>query len=138
MLYEALFVPPGAEPYPRHIVDRPDLARYARGFGTRDGDVGVVAEVERAAIGAAWVRQMTRQEPGYGFVDDSTPELSIAVIRDLRGRGVGTRLLEALLVQVPRFSLTVDARNPARQLYERLGFDVVAHTGSSVVMLATG
>lgn len=39
MLYEALFVPPGTEPFPSSILEAPDIAHYAAGFGTRDGDV---------------------------------------------------------------------------------------------------
>ena len=41
-----------------------------------------------------------------------------------RGQGVGDALLRALLAAVPRMSLSVDARNPARHLYERHGFVV--------------
>lgn len=137
MLYEALFVPPGKEPYPREIVDRPDLARYVRGFGRAPGDVGVIAELDGAPIGAAWVRQTTITDPGYGFVDESTPELSIAVVSGHRGQGVGTELLTALLGRLDRCSLAVDERNPARRLYERLGFEVVSHEGASVTMLAS-
>lgn len=136
MLYQALFVPPGDQPFPREIVDRPDLARYVRGFPDRPGDAGVIAEDESGPIGAAWVRQMSAEDPGYGFVDGRTPELSVAVVRDRRGRGVGTQLLAALLERVDRFSLAVDERNPARRLYERLGFEVVSHEGPSVTMLA--
>ncbi len=70
MLYEALFVPPGSPPFPRSITDRPDLARYARGFGSKDGDLGWIAEsLLGDLLGAAWVRQMSADDPGYGFVD---------------------------------------------------------------------
>ena len=137
MLYEALFVPPSAEPFPREIVDRPDLARYVRGFGHRPGDVGVIAEDNGVPIGAAWVRQMSLADPGYGFVDDTTPELSIAVVSERRGHGVGTELLASLMRRLNRCSLAVDERNPARRLYERLGFEVVSHQGLSVTMLVT-
>lgn len=137
MFYEALFVPPGAPPFPREIVFRPDLARYVRGFGDRSGDVGVIAEADGHPIGAAWVRQMSHDDPGYGFVDDVTPELSIAVVSGRRGHGVGTELLGALLRRVERCSLAVDQRNPARRLYERLGFEVVSREGFSVTMRST-
>jgi ribosomal protein S18 acetylase RimI-like enzyme len=40
-----------------------------------------------------WSRCFTRDEPGYGFIDESIPELSIAVATDARGRGIGTALL---------------------------------------------
>lgn len=42
MLYHALFVPPGAAPLPREVVQRPELARYAAGWG-REHDRGFAA-----------------------------------------------------------------------------------------------
>lgn len=136
MLYEALFVPPGSPPYPRSITDRADLARYARGFGSKDGDLGWIAEsLLGDLLGAVWVRQMSADDPGYGFVDAETPELSIAVVSDHRSQGVGTALLRLLLAAVPRCSLSVDDRNRAVGLYERSGFEVVSVDGHSLKML---
>ena len=137
MQYEALFAPPDATPYPHSILDEPGIRRYHAGFGTREGDVGRVARNDAGVpIGAAWVRQV---DDGYGHVDDHTPELGIAVVADRRGNGVGTALLESLIAARPRMSLSVDARNPARGLYERLGFESVRTDGDhSVVMLRSG
>jgi SAM-dependent methyltransferase len=133
MQYEALFVPPGASPFPRSIVDEPNLARYLAGFGSRASDVGRIAiGADGDPIGAAWVRQVD----GYGFVDAETPELGVAVVNGRRGSGVGGALLDSLLDAVPRVSLSVDRRNPAMRLYERLGFETVRTEGDSVVMLA--
>lgn len=133
MQYAAFFVPPGEAPFPRSILDEPHIQRYHAGFGTESGDVGVIAEDEIGApLGAAWVRQVE----GYGFVDAETPELGIAVVAAARGRSVGSALLRALFERVPRCSLSVDVRNPAKRLYDRLGFDLVRiDSGHTAVML---
>ena len=124
MQYEAMFVPPGAEPFPRSILDEPNIRLYHADFGSCDGDLGVIAESPTGRLlGAAWVRLVE----GYGFVDADTPELGIAVVADRRGGGVGTALLGALLERVPRCSLSVDTRNPAIRLYA----GQVAHWGPS-------
>jgi len=39
---------------------------------------------------------MTSEEPGYGFVDDDTSEVALAVVPDYCGRGVGGALLREL------------------------------------------
>src|SRR4051812_28529527 len=96
MLYEAIFVPDGSTPLPRAVVDTPALAHYVRGYG-RPGDHGLVASSGSEPIGAAWVRQLTESDPGYGHVDNVTPELTIAVVPDWRGLGIGSRLMHDLL-----------------------------------------
>jgi len=66
---------------------------------------------------------------GYGYVDDETPELAIGVRPEARGAGIGTGLISHLLEAArPRYravSLSVRSNNPARRLYERLGFEAV-------------
>lgn len=52
MLYEALYVPPDGEPFPRSILDEPGIAHYVARFGTRVGDVGLVTEAGTKPIGA--------------------------------------------------------------------------------------
>lgn len=133
MQYAALYLPPDAAPFPRTVLDEPDIARYHAEFGTHPGDIGRVAvDEDGEAIGAAWVRRVE----GFGYVDADTPELGIAVVADRRGRGTGTALLRSLTAAVPRVSLSVDRRNPAMSLYARLGFAEVRTDGEhSVVML---
>lgn len=135
MLYEALFVPPDCEPLPRSVLDAPEIARYAAGFGTGAGDVGFVAEVATNPVGAGWVRLLRGEDRGYGYVDDTTPELTVAVQQRWRGQGIGTALCCRLVEVVPRMSLSSDIRNPAMSLYRRLGFEAVSQDDNAVTML---
>lgn len=136
MQYQALFVAPGDEPFPEAMVDEPHIARYYRGFGGQLGDVGRVAVgLSGELIGAAWVRRSTSDDPSYGYIDDNTPELGIAVADGYRAEGVGSALLDDLLGVLPRCCLSVDNRNPAVRLYERSGFEIVRRDGSSLMML---
>jgi GNAT superfamily N-acetyltransferase len=143
MLYEAAFWRPGT---PRPPLDEalaaPALARYLDRFG-RPGDTGVVAfDRHDRPVGAAWYRRFSPREPGYGFVDGATPELTIAVRPEARGTGVGGRLLDALVGRAREqglagLSLSVADGNPARRLYERHGFEVVAvHEGATTMRRA--
>lgn len=105
------------------------LSRYLEGWG-RPGDVALIAETNGKPIGAAWYRLFPQAAPGYGFIDESTPELSLAVSPDHRRRGVGSALLDALLQRAKRdghaaVSLSVEADNPAFHLYETHGFERV-------------
>ena len=122
----------------------PYLAKYVRGWG-RAGDLGTIAVGDGGLpLGAAWVRLLSGLEKNYAMVTDGIPELAIAVLPQYVGQGIGARLLARLLddarATYPAVVLSVRAANPARRLYERLGF-VVVNTianrvgGDSFVML---
>ena len=115
-------------------------SRYVEGWG-RPGDRGLILIDESFPVGAAWYRLFTAERPGYAFVDEQTPELTIAVVPGKRGRGFGAELLTALLERAREdghasISLSVEKTNPAVNLYERFGFRPVKELGSTLVMRA--
>jgi GNAT superfamily N-acetyltransferase len=59
---------------------------------------------------------------------NSLPEITIAVVPEMRGRGVGGALLDELFVRCAgrhdELTLNVHQRNPAAYLYQRKGFRV--------------
>src|SRR5207248_11613598 len=92
-------------------------------------------------VGAAWYRLFKGETPGYGFVDEDTPELTIAVVPSRRGRGLGEQLLSALLERARGesyggVSLSVEPDNPALHLYDKHGFAKVGERGGAWVMRA--
>ena len=141
MLYEAArWNPDGPREPLEQILEDPLLRRYHEAWG-RPGDAGILGELEGAPVGAAWYRRFTAEEPGYGFIDEETPELSIAVASRHRGAGVGVALLRALMSRAREegfhaLSLSVAAENRARLLYERAGFRKIGEHGGSWTMLA--
>jgi len=141
MLHLALFVPPGSPPLPFEAVETPEIARYVRNWA-KAGDVGFAAiDSAGQVIGAAWLRLMQGPQRGYGYVDDSTPELSIALEPQYRNRGLGTELLGRLLARAAEdydaVCLSVSVENPAARLYERLGFVTITEDAGSLTMRKT-
>ena len=113
----------------------PMMAKYL-GPWRENSDVGFVAEEGRTPIGAVWMRYFTADDPGYGFVDEQTPELSIGVREGFRGQGVGRALVQAAIEAAPdRLSLSVEDGNRAIQLYASFGFVPVGRVGNSTTML---
>ncbi|MDQ2738314.1 MAG: GNAT family N-acetyltransferase [Actinomycetota bacterium] len=118
----------------------PALARYLSGW-PRPSDFGVIATSGAGEpLGAAWARQFGAADPGYGFVHPEVPEIGIGVVRASRGRGVGTRLLTALIAEArdrscTALSLSVADGNRARVLYERVGFVRHCRNGDSDTMI---
>lgn len=97
MLYQALHVPEGQTAPSCEVVYLPELARYVRDWGSA-GDCGFLASEAAIGqpVGAVWLRLLVSENKGYGYVDDDTPELSMAVLPEHRGRGIGAQLLTYL------------------------------------------
>lgn len=142
MLMAAANWAPGRDMSRAQVLADPALAHYVDGWMKPD-DLGVVA-VSDGRIGAAWLRYLTAAGPGYGYVSDDVPELSIGVLSSWRGRGVGRTLLRALLDAarnrgVRAVSLSVERANRAARLYASEGFEVVesfADADTMIVRLA--
>ena len=117
------------------------VSRYVKGWG-RPGDTALIAVEDGFPVGAGWYRLFRRDQPGYGFVDEQTPELTIAVVPSRRNRGIGEALLSALCERARAeghgaISLSVERGNAALlAFYEKHGFEKVAeHHGDTVTLL---
>lgn len=135
-LYEAVFIPQGAEAPPRAVVDMPELQVYVRDFGRQAADLGLVAEVDGKVIGAVWARIME----DYGHIDARTPSLAIALFKAYRGLGIGTELMRAMFTRLAekgwgQVSLSVQKLNGAVRLYRRLGFKVADENSEEYIMV---
>lgn len=136
-LYEAIFVPDGAKPPEKSILQLPELQVYTDDFGSSPHDRAFVAEAEGKIVGAAWARIMK----DYGHMDDQTPSLAISLYKEYRGMGIGTALLKSLMMDLKaagyeRVSLSVQKDNYAVKMYEKAGFTVCAEKKEEYLMAA--
>jgi len=141
MLYEAAYWRTDRErPRLAEGLERPDLVRLMANWG-RAGDVALVAaDGHGTRLGAAWFRLWTPENHTYGYVDESTPEIGIAVKPEFRLQGVGTSLFMQLMARAQRdgfsqISLSVESANPARRLYARFGFKPVREDENTLTLL---
>ena len=126
-LLKAIHNPEGRA-LPSGILRDEGLARYHESWG-QEGDFGYVAVLEDTdeVVGACWCRLLKGENRGYGYVDDETPELSIAVWESYRGQGMGGKLLDrtiekAVSMGYGGLSLSVQKGNRSIGLYKNKGF----------------
>jgi ribosomal protein S18 acetylase RimI-like enzyme len=140
MLYEAIYVTPGQEKPSKCIIHTPELKKYISNW-CDDTDIGLMAIDVRneKKVGAVWLKLINGNNKGWGYISDTIPELSIAVLPEYRRMGIGTKLLERIIEdnrhKYPQISLSVDPRNEAMKLYKRFGFREFGVSGTSITML---
>ena len=135
-LYEAIFIPKGAEPPAREIIEKPELRVYIDDFGARKGDNCLVADFDGKVVGAVWTRIMN----DYGHLDDETPSFAISLYPEYRKQGIGSQLmakmLELLKMQgYERASLAVQKANYAVRMYADLGFKIINENAEEYIMV---
>ena len=135
-LYEAIFLPDGQTAPDRDIIKLPELQVYVEHFGQGPADLCMLAESGGKVIGAAWSRIMD----DYGHIDDDTPSLAVSPLKEYRGFGIGTALMQNLLETLRglgfrQVSLSVQKANYAVRLYEKLGFTILRESGEELVMV---
>ena len=134
-LYEAIFIPEGADLPPQNIIELPELQVYIKNFGTDISDKAIVAEVKDRIVGAVWVRIMN----DYGHIDDKTPSLAISLYKKYRGQGIGYSLIKEMLSLLQthgykHVSLSVQQANYAAKLYQKIGFRIIKEIGDEWMM----
>lgn len=135
-LYEAIYIPAGNLPPSKEIINQPELQVYIADFGTKTGDIGLVAEVEGKIIGAVWARIMN----DYGHIDNNTPSLAISLYKEFRNLGIGTAMMKKMLCMLQKngykqTSLAVQKANYAVKMYKKVGFEIVDENDEEYIML---
>ena len=119
----------GYEPDAERAKRVPVVAAHLQGW-QRPGDFGVLAERNQVPVGAAWARQFLPAENPTYYSGPNVPEVSIGVLPEERGKGIGERLLDYLAVLASEsglegLCLNVRDTNPALRLYQRAGYQLV-------------
>lgn len=122
------------------VVSRPDFVHYTRLVPER-GDFGFwLAHDDGEWMSVVWLLFLPSGDPGYGFVRDGVPELSVSTRKAARGLGHGRRLMQHALAAarargVEAVSLSVEAGNPAVRFYESVGFVPAADAAEGTMLL---
>jgi GNAT superfamily N-acetyltransferase len=131
---------PGEKPLADEILEEESLLKYHESWG-KEGDFGYAAVIgDRGAVkGVCWCRLFKGDSGGFGYIDDETPELSIAVWKSFRGQGIGARLIDAVITEARSrgyggLSLSVHKDNRCVALYQRKGFKVLGRKDDAYTM----
>jgi len=138
-VYQSIFQRDETNPIPRTALDDPKIKAYYENFG-RDGDYCIVAFLNDNPIGCVWTRIIIGDITGFGNIDETTPEFGISLLKEHRGQGIGTRLMESMLTLLrskgyKRTSLAVQKDNYAIKMYQNIGFKIIKEMDEEYLML---
>ena len=135
-MYEAIYQKDANNLLPRTVIQEPSIWIYIDGFGSKEDDHCLVAEVDGYIVGAVWVRCIK----AFGHVDDSVPEFAISVYPQYRGKGIGTKMMKEMLKLLKekgyaRVSLSVEKDNYAVKMYKQVGFELESQNDQDFIMI---
>ena len=111
------------------LEDFPQLKIYEKNYGVYHSDLGLYALVEHTIAGAIWLRKLGKEHNLNGFVNEDTPILSIAIKPEFRGQGIGSAMLEQLLIEAgavfEQISVSVLNQTKTIEFFEKVGFTKV-------------
>lgn len=100
------------------IAEFPELEIYTKHYGHTSRDLGIYILKDHKLTGATWIRLLR--------FEDTVPVLTIAVKPEFRNQGLGSMMLEQLLleaaVRFEQISVTLLKDVKVIQFYERFGF----------------
>lgn len=140
LLYNAIFVAREEMPPAREMKELHELKKYMQHWGEKEGDYGLIAlSEENQPLGAVWIRLFNEDDKCWGYVDQKTPELNIALSPTFRNQGIGTELMVKMLKDLKanydQVSLSVNPNNPSVRLYERFGFEKYEEVPPAITMI---
>lgn len=135
-LYEAIFQRDENNLAPKSIIEKPELQVYIQNFGNKQDDYCLCAEFDGNVVGAVWVRNVK----GFGSIDNITPEFTISIYKDYRGKGIGTELMKKMIEHLKdsgylKTSLAVQKDNYAVKMYLNVGFQIVDENEEEYIMI---
>lgn len=119
------------------IDSNPKFSHY---YTWEKNDFGFIAQRHQQIFGIVWIKYFTEQDPGFGFWDEETPELSLCIFPTSRNSGFGSRLLQMAIIEakkreIPSISLSVEFENEiARNLYEKFDFRYIDGTDGTMLL----
>ncbi|MCW8955059.1 MAG: GNAT family N-acetyltransferase [Sulfurimonas sp.] len=115
------------------IEDVKELDMYHKFYGLTDKDLGLYALVNHKIAGAIWMRLLKKEDNSNAFVDEETPVLTIGVKPEFRNKGVGSAMLNQLLLEAgslyKQISISLLDDERTIKYFEKFGFTKIEDSG---------
>lgn len=105
-------------------------AIYSDFYGLTAKDLGLYALIENTIAGAIWSRKLNSDHNAVAFIDEQTPVLSIYVLPEFRGKGIGAAMIEQFLLEAAQvssgLSITIGDDADSIKFFQKYGFEQVS------------
>jgi len=108
------------------LQELPTLSIYNDFYGLTRKDLGLYALSNNKIAGAIWSRKLQVEHNSTAFIDENTPVISVAVLPEFRGRGIGSLMMNQFLQEAgalyDAISVNVLKNSRAIGFYKKFGF----------------
>jgi GNAT superfamily N-acetyltransferase len=120
-------------PYALSIDINTDI--FTMAYGLKNTDLGIYSLTNNIVSGVAWIRLFNEFHGVAAYVDNVTPVLTLAILPDMRGKGIGTLIMNQLLQEaaVSYEKISVLSNKDSERFYQKLGFFSLDDSGSKDV-----
>ena len=110
--------------YAHPEIDKSEI--YCDFYGLSPKDLGLYALVDSKIAGAIWCRKLSSDKEASAYVDDACAIVSMALLPEYRGKGIGSAMMEQFLQEAAASfdALSVDSYDVARyrDFFQKYGF----------------
>ncbi|OHE06769.1 MAG: GNAT family N-acetyltransferase [Sulfurimonas sp. RIFOXYD12_FULL_33_39] len=110
----------------KSLEDFSQLEIFSRFYALSSKDLGLYALDEHTIAGAVWIRLLKKDDNANGFVNETTPILTIAVKPEFRNKGIGSAMLEQLFLEAgaifEQISVSVLNSEKTVNYFKKFGF----------------
>ncbi len=101
-----------------HPQSSQNLETYSKFYGLTTKDLGLYALIDNVVAGAIWTRELNN--------NSQIPVLSVAVLAEFKGQGIGSFMMEQFLLEVAtvyeQITIDISHKPKAIKFYEKFGF----------------
>jgi len=118
--------------------DLDDTTIYSDFYGLSTKDLGLYALIDNSIVGAIWSRKLNAEHNAAAFIDENTPVLSMVILPEFRGKGIGSAMMSQFLLEAgevyEQLSILVKEEEKTVKFFEKFDFVTTPNNANKTML----